>query len=188
MADTVYDGALVTIDPNDQRVFIFDWGTDNLAAGVTITAQAYQVIGRRPSPATIASITRVSTTATATTSAVHGLTTGDVVTVAGCVQDEYNITATVTVTTTTAFTYTVSGTPATPATTLDVITLSQGLDFDNSAILTAAPYSSRSTQVRLDARGDTYRGRKYEVANTITTDESPTQTKQRSFFALIQNK
>lgn len=67
-------------------------------------------------PFSIASITRVSSTATATSSAPHGLTTGNVVFVSGAAQAEYNGTFTVTVTSATTFTYTVSGTPATPAT------------------------------------------------------------------------
>lgn len=64
----------------------------------------------------ITSITRSSSTATATTAAAHKLATGDKVTIAGAVQTEYNGTVTVTVTSATTFTYTVSGTPATPAT------------------------------------------------------------------------
>lgn len=65
---------------------------------------------------TVSSITRSSTTATVTTSTAHGLSTGAVVTIAGADQGDYNTTTDVTVTSTTAFTYTVSGSPATPAT------------------------------------------------------------------------
>lgn len=64
----------------------------------------------------ITSITRVSTTATVTTAAAHGYTTGQGVTIVGATQTEYNISATITVTGTTTFTYTVSGSPTTPAT------------------------------------------------------------------------
>lgn len=64
----------------------------------------------------ITSITRVSTTATVTTTAPHGLVTGDVVAITGATQTEYNINAVITVTGASTFTYTVSGTPATPAT------------------------------------------------------------------------
>lgn len=63
----------------------------------------------------VSGITRSGTTATLTTQAAHGLTTGDTVTVAGAVETGYNLTATITVTTTTAFTYTVAA-PSTPAT------------------------------------------------------------------------
>jgi hypothetical protein len=62
----------------------------------------------------LASLTRSSTTATATTVQAHGLTTGDSVTISGATGAEYNITATVTVSSATVFTYTVSGTPTSP--------------------------------------------------------------------------
>ena len=65
---------------------------------------------------TISLLTRSGTTATATTSSVHGYSTGDSITVSGATQPEYNGTHTVTVTSTTAFTYTVTVSPATPAT------------------------------------------------------------------------
>lgn len=64
----------------------------------------------------ITSITRTSTTATVTTTANHGLTNNDTVVIVGANQNEYNGTYTITVTGVNTFTYTVSGTPATPAT------------------------------------------------------------------------
>jgi uncharacterized phage protein gp47/JayE len=64
----------------------------------------------------IASLTRSGSTATATTSSNHNLATGVSITVSGASQAEYNITAIITVISNTQFTYTVSGTPATPAT------------------------------------------------------------------------
>lgn len=67
-------------------------------------------------PVAVSSITRASSTATVTTSTAHGFTTGDEVMVRGANQPEYNGVVTITVTSTTQFTYTVSGTPATPAT------------------------------------------------------------------------
>lgn len=70
----------------------------------------------RALPLTVSSLTRASTTATATTSAAHGLTTGDLVTVTGANQTEYNVTAAVTVLSTTQFYYSILGTPTTPAT------------------------------------------------------------------------
>lgn len=64
----------------------------------------------------IASLTRSGSTATATTSSNHNLATGVSIIVSGASQTEYNITAIITVISNTQFTYTVSGTPATPAT------------------------------------------------------------------------
>lgn len=56
----------------------------------------------------IASITNATTTATLTTSAAHGLTTGNSVTVYGAYPYAYNGTFTITVTSPTAFTYTMA--------------------------------------------------------------------------------
>jgi len=63
----------------------------------------------------VTSITRSSTTATVTATA-HGFTTGDQVNIRGAVQTDYNGDFIVTVTDADTFTYTVSGSPATPAT------------------------------------------------------------------------
>lgn len=64
----------------------------------------------------ITSLTRVGTTATAVTSSAHGLATGQTVTIAGAGQAAYNGLVTITVVNATTFTFTVSGSPTTPAT------------------------------------------------------------------------
>jgi hypothetical protein len=64
---------------------------------------------------TVTSITRSSTTATVTATA-HGFTTGDQVNIRGAAETDYNGDFIVTVTDANIFTYTVSGSPATPAT------------------------------------------------------------------------
>lgn len=66
--------------------------------------------------ATISTITRVTTTATVTTSTAHGLTTGDFILVSGATPTEYNGTYAITVTSTTEFTYVMATSPATNAT------------------------------------------------------------------------
>ncbi|MCW2405027.1 hypothetical protein M2336_001656 [Sphingobium sp. B1D7B] len=66
----------------------------------------------------VASITRSGTTATVTTSANHGFTTGQTVNIMGCTQAAYNGNFVVTVSSATVFTYTVSGSPTTPATAI----------------------------------------------------------------------
>lgn len=63
----------------------------------------------------ISSLTRASSTATATATA-HGKVTGDVVKISGATETEYNGNFTINVTNASTFTYTVTGTPATPAT------------------------------------------------------------------------
>jgi hypothetical protein len=64
---------------------------------------------------TVTDITRTGTTAEATVTA-HGFTTGDQVNIRGADQDDYNGDFLITVVDPDAFTYTVSGSPATPAT------------------------------------------------------------------------
>ena len=76
----------------------------------------YKVRQRLVATGVQCAITRASTTATVVSSSVHGLTTGDSVVIYGASQSDYNGTFTATVTSTTGFTYTVSGSPATPAT------------------------------------------------------------------------
>jgi hypothetical protein len=63
----------------------------------------------------VTTITRASTTATVTATA-HGFTTGDQVNIRGAAETDYNGDFIVTVTDANTFTYTVSGSPATPAT------------------------------------------------------------------------
>lgn len=64
---------------------------------------------------TAIALTSVGTTATATL-ASHGLSTGDTVVITGATQPEYNGTKVVTVTSSSTFTYTMSGSAASPAT------------------------------------------------------------------------
>lgn len=70
--------------------------------------------GDLPSDVTV-TIARVTTTATVTHTA-HGLATGDDVAIRNADQEEYNGIKSITVTTANAYTYTVSGSPTTPAT------------------------------------------------------------------------
>lgn len=64
----------------------------------------------------VSSITRSGSTATVTTASDHGLATGISVAISGASESEYNITAIISVTGTDTFTYSISGTPSTPAT------------------------------------------------------------------------
>jgi hypothetical protein len=66
--------------------------------------------------ATVSSLTRSGTTATVTTSTPHGFVTGQKVVISGATQTAYNNAFTVTVTGPTTFTFTVTGSPTTPAT------------------------------------------------------------------------
>lgn len=74
------------------------------------------VAGYSGSTKAVTSITRSSSTATVTTTAAHGFSTGQRIVHAGAVQPEYNGTFEITVTAATTYTFTVTGSPATPAT------------------------------------------------------------------------
>lgn len=63
----------------------------------------------------VSSITRSGSTATVTTGSNHNLSTGQMAKIAGAGESEYNGRFVVTVTGSTTFTYTVTGTPSTPA-------------------------------------------------------------------------
>lgn len=67
----------------------------------------------------ITSLTSIAGVATATTKNAHGLSTGQLVIIAGCEQLEYNGSKTITVPDATHFTFPVTGAPASPATTPD---------------------------------------------------------------------
>lgn len=64
----------------------------------------------------VTSMTRAGTVVTTTTTAAHGLATGDTISVLGAVETEYNITAAITVTGATTFTFDIGTTPTSPAT------------------------------------------------------------------------
>lgn len=71
----------------------------------------------------IATLTQVAGTATATTSASHGLATGQQVTIAGATQAGYNGTFEIVVTSAMVFTYQVASGTASPATTTTALTV-----------------------------------------------------------------
>lgn len=108
----------------EQRQFRTSYASSTSYSAPTLTAtsevyyiptgQYYQAL--RAMPLSVTSITRSSSTATLTTTAAHGLATGDRVQVQGAAETEYNIIATITVTGASTFTYEVTGTPSTPAT------------------------------------------------------------------------
>jgi hypothetical protein len=46
---TVSDGALITKDPSDVPVLVFDWDASHLASGVTITTSTFTITALKPS-------------------------------------------------------------------------------------------------------------------------------------------
>ena len=107
-ATNIPNGSTVTIAGASQT----EYNGDHV---VTVTGATTFTFTLVPSSKSVTSITRSSSTATATVTA-HGYSTGNKVVVSGASQTEYNGEFTITVTGTDTFTYTVSGTPATPAT------------------------------------------------------------------------
>lgn len=59
------------------------------------------------------------------------------------------------------------------------------LAYDNASIVSAAPYNSQSTQVRIT---DGAIGGKYRLTNTIVTDETPAQTFERSVMVIMEQR
>lgn len=95
----------------------------NRGAGPLLERLQIQRADDDPEVFAVSTITRSSTTATVTTAKDHGLAANDWVEIAGADQSAYNGTMKVlTVPTATTFTYTVSGSPATPATNYITVT------------------------------------------------------------------
>jgi hypothetical protein len=91
--------------------------TPALANGYSASSSRVMNVYENRDPAiSVSSITRTSGTATATSAAPHGYTTGDTVLITGANQAEYNGEHQITVTGASTFTYAVTGSPATPAT------------------------------------------------------------------------
>lgn len=94
-------------------------GATNLGSGnFSLLTELADLTPLLTAAAAVTSITRTSSTATVTTTAPHGYTVSDVVplTIAGASPAAYNGTFQCTITGASTFTYTVSGTPSTPAT------------------------------------------------------------------------
>jgi hypothetical protein len=110
---------------------------DNIQISSTVTTAAGQLrlfICKGFPGKTISSITSSSTIATLTTSAAHGLITGDTVTVQGCNPPEFNVkSASITVTSTTAFTYTITAVNGVSATDIGY--------YSSTRVATSAQYA-----------------------------------------------
>lgn len=187
----VPDGALVTQDPSDQVFYQFDWNTNNLSSGVGIDTSQFKVTGLN----TLGTAIHVpvaslqfdgSFTITATTTAAHGFSNGDWVTISGVTApfvNDMNYTYAVTVINTTIFQYFIGLPIATPFTAEGTILALRGID--EVSILTDTDHDARYTQFRFT---NNVAGARYRISNYIVTNETPTQTKERSFDLLIQDR
>lgn len=112
----------VVVNPVTLTIAVIDSATSTAIQYVRVLVYA-DTGGNLPAEAAISSITRSGTTVTVTTSSAHNLTTGDKVLIEDTVpsgalnnEAEYTGVKTVTVTGASEFTFTVTGTPTTPAT------------------------------------------------------------------------
>jgi hypothetical protein len=162
-----------------------DQGAPSLSgtAGALITVlDAVLVNGYNSTSVT--SITRSGSTATLTASSVHGFSTGQTIVVAGANESEYNGTFVCTVTSTTVLTYTVSGTPATPATgTITVKRAPAGAGtawakaYSGTNLAAYRPGAGTRFYLRVDDTGTT-NGRcvGYETMSDVNTGTGPFPT------------
>ncbi len=138
---------------------------------------------------TISALTRSGSVATATTSAVHGLPVGGVIPVrlliAGADQAEYNGEHVVTAISTNQYTFTVTGTPASPATG-SITSKRPGLGWskafagtNKAAYLIPAGGTQHYVQVLDDKTGSSQRSanlRAYEAMTNVDTGTGPFPT------------
>lgn len=94
---------------------LLGWQTDTGSWGRTGSSGILEA-RRSVTTISVSSITRSSQTATVTTASAHGLSTGDFANITGAVETQYNGAFRITRTGATTFTYTVDGSPTTPAT------------------------------------------------------------------------
>lgn len=102
---------------------------------------------------TPSSITRSSSTATVTLTG-HGFKVGQPITVEGASQSQYNGTFTITAVTSNTFTFTVSGSPASPAT--GSITVRPASDVVSNDILSAVRYPDKSSGTASSSEQETF--------------------------------
>ena len=120
----LYDGGSATGDVEDTNTFVFRRGVNaasttestNTDTTIEYTATGTSITGAfQTLQFPVTSITRSSTTATVTTPKKHGLDDGQKVILSGATPSAYNGEKTISVTGTSTFTFTVSGSPTTPA-------------------------------------------------------------------------
>lgn len=111
------NGATVNliIDPVTTTITVKDINTGSVLQYARVLLVASDATGALPYQESVTSITRSGSTATVTHSS-HGMATGDFSLIAGANEEEYNGCFEITVTGTNTYTYTVPGTPNSPAT------------------------------------------------------------------------
>jgi hypothetical protein len=120
--DTAGCTVVPVIDPVTTTFTVKDVNTLALIEDARVLAVAADGDGGLPFELSITSIERSGGTATVVTGSVHGMITGDIAFIEGATEDEYNGAFAIVYVNTTTFTYTVPGTPDTPAGGTKIVT------------------------------------------------------------------
>jgi len=148
-------------DPVTVQITVKDINSQALLEDARVLLVASDATGDFPFEESVTEITRVTTTATVDHTG-HGMATGDFVLISGANQDEYNGAFEITVTGVDDYTYTVDGTPTTPATGtikatggyFNTLTSASGIVTDSRTISADQPVTGR---VRLSSGTDLYK-------------------------------
>lgn len=157
------DGATVVLtpDPVVTEITVKDINTQAVIEDARVLLIASDGTGDFPYQESVTSINRSGSTATVAHTG-HGMATGDFAYIAGADQTEYNGAFEITVTGVDAYTYTVPGTPTTPATGtitstggyFNTLTNASGIVTDSRAITNDQPIEGR---VRLSSGSTLYK-------------------------------
>jgi len=113
--DTAGCTVVPVIDPVTTEITVIDSVTKAVVENARVRLVASDGTGALPFEDSITSINRSGAVATVVTPAAHGLVTDDIAQIEGATEDEYNGAFAVTYISSTSFSYTVPGTPSTPA-------------------------------------------------------------------------
>jgi len=111
----------IVIDPVTELVNVKNTSGGDLTGARVFVETAATIASGEMFEAAVTTLISAAGTATCTTTAVHGLVTGDHVVIRGAQPDDYNKTVTVTVSSTTVFTYDVTSGISSPATATPVV-------------------------------------------------------------------
>jgi hypothetical protein len=111
----------IVVNPITEAFNVKNADGDNLLNAKVFCETAATIASGEMFEAAVTTLTSSAGTATCTTTAVHGLVTGDKVVIRNAVVEDYNKVATVTVTSTTIFTYPVTSGISSPATGTPIV-------------------------------------------------------------------
>jgi len=160
----------IVVDPVTLAVHVQDINTAAAIVGARVWVPVTSTVGGKPFNSAVTSISRSGSTATVTTTAPHGMATNDYAWIKGATEPEYNGTFQITVTGASTFTYTVSGTPSTPAGGTKTVTFVVISGTTNGSGDISASYSwSASQPISGRARTASGAGPYYKTAPVVGT-------------------